>query len=98
MYKVCGKGTSSHEICVLSFNDCPVDNILIDKNAASPDTTYTTLTLNEGYFLHFTSFADQLPIVDFAITEGNVCIFPDEYDHPKDKAFYPLLKTWKYNG
>jgi len=95
-YKPCGSGDSSHEICVLSSNDCPIDGLAINKQ--SKFGNYTPVPLSGGYYLHFTSNTSALPIVDFTITEGQVCIFNDEYDKPKGKVIYPLLKTWKYNG
>lgn len=95
-YQPCGSGDSSHEICVLSFNDCPIDDIVIDDQEEY--SNYYTDKLGEGMYIHYTRQSDKLPIVDFTIAEGQVCIFPDEFDRPEDEEPYQLLRTWKYDG
>ena len=95
-YKPCGNGDSSHEICVLKSDPCPVDNIAI--NTDTTQENYTSVELGDGYYLHFTTESNLLPIVDFDLTEGYVCIFPDEYDKTDGREYYELLKMWKYNG
>ena len=39
-----------------------------------------------------------LPIVEFHLTQGRVCVFPDEYDVENYDSLYPLLKRWKNQG
>lgn len=96
-FKPCGTGDSNHEVCVLSSNDCPIDRIMI-TNEPVDDIDWKSAELDFGYRIYFTPNSSSLPLVDFTLTEGQVCIFPDEFDRPEDKQIYPLLRTWKNSG
>lgn len=94
-YVPCGNGDVSHEVCVLSSSDCPIDDIKISKE---PIPGYRSRDLIDGYKIYFTTTSKSLPIVDFQLTEQHVCIFPNEYYRSEDREIYPLLRTWQYNG
>ena len=89
-------GDINNKVCVISSSDCPINDIKISTVDKFDD--YNNQPLGNGYKIHFTSKADSLPLVDFTLTEGNVCIYSNEFDRPSTKKIYPLLKTWKYNG
>ena len=97
-YRDCGAddGDINNKVCVISSSDCPINSIKITTDDKIDG--YTNQQLGGGYKIHFTSKANSLPIVDFTLTEGNVCIYSDEFDRPENKEIYPLLKTWKYGG
>lgn len=97
-YRDCGADDSdiNNKVCVISSSDCPINSIKITTDDKIDG--YTNQQLGGGYKIHFTSKANSLPIVDFTLTEGNVCIYSDEFDRPENKEIYPLLKTWKYGG
>jgi len=81
---------------VLSSNDCPIDDIII-TNQPLNDIKYKSRELADDYKIYFTSQAYSLPIVDFRLTEGQVCIFPSQFDSTDQNA-YPLLRTWRNDG
>lgn len=67
-------------------------------NQPVDDIDWKSVELDFGYRIYFTPNSSSLPLVDFTLTEGQVCIFPDEFDRPEGKELYPLLRTWKNSG
>ena len=72
-YHACGKGDVSHEVCVLSSSECPIDDIIISQEDPSKEgVTYKSAELADDYKIWWTTESQKLPIVDFQLTEENV--------------------------
>ena len=80
-YKKCGILDSNNRIlCLENIIDCPINKIIINDNLNSPnDYSYTTLSLNNNKYLHYTNEAINNPIVvNISISLGNFCYDPYE--------------------
>ena len=76
-YKKCGILDSNNRIlCLENIVDCPINKIIINDNLNSPnDYSYTTLSLNNNKYLHYTNEAINNPIVvNISISLGNFCM------------------------
>ena len=80
-YKKCGILDSNNRIlCVENIADCPINKIIINNNLNPPnDYSYTSLSLNNNKYLHYTNEAIDNPIVvNISISLGNYCYDPYE--------------------
>ena len=91
-YKKCGILDSNNNILCLPLNvECPINKIIIDKNSSSPiDFNYTTLSLENGFFFHYTSESiNSSIIVSLKLSEGNLCLDLDRHNSiTKDYELY----------
>ena len=102
-FKKCGFLDSNKRImCIEENNNCPINRIIINNNKTSPkDFNYTTLSLNNNKFLHYTNESiNSYIIVNFSISTGTPCINPNEINtkYPQyilDKNFKKYICTDK---
>lgn len=91
-YKKCGILDSKNNIlCLPLIYDCPINKIVINKNKNSPiDFNYTTLSLNNGFYFHYTSESiNSSIIVTLKLSEGNLCLNPERHNSiTKDYELY----------
>ena len=94
----CGAGDFSHEICVTTSLDCPIDDILVSQKPASTFPGYKRAALGNGYSIYYTSNSTRLPVVEFALTPGGMCINMKEKYRVVEYEYHPLVKQFSYKG
>ena len=87
-------------MCILKPNPCPVTDLVI-RNAR--DETYETpdyekkVSADGKLFIYYSRTVGNNQIVEFHLTEKNVCMNPRNYDYTPGER-YGLLNLENYDG
>ena len=100
--RICGdvNGDRSIQSCIPKDKPCPVTDIKIEENDSEylKDDTYEKYKLGNKKVLLVSRSSNNLPVVEFKLTEGAPCIEKNEYDFTKNRTFYKLLDRSYYKG
>lgn len=101
-YKLCGdpKGDRSRQTCVQEGSSCPITDIMIENRDSDliRNSTYQSYDLGNHKVLMISRATNNLPVVEFKLTEGSPCIDDKEYDFTKNRYIYKLLDRDFYSG
>ena len=99
-YKQCGILDSlGNKLCLEEEEECPL-NFLLINNEETTDLPYDieTIKLDEKKYLHYSHMAINLPIIiDFQLSDNEICINPEEYGSTSNSSLY-ILDHYKYYG
>ena len=75
-YTLCNTAINyNYRVCVPDSSHCPINDILIVQNSQTTTMTgYTFRNFTNNMTLAFTTEANSLPLTEFKLTEGQVCI------------------------
>ena len=88
--KLCGSSSSTHQYCVDSNENCPINFLTFALNGKST-STLSSIDVSTTKILYYSSTEDYNPIVDFRITEGSgVCLLNDYFNYDYGRTLHPL--------
>ena len=90
-YKVWGKGNVNTNYWTSTNSSCPITDIYIGNPNSTVQPGYKALPLGNGRYAAFKSEGNDLPIVRFKITEGNVCVDPYQQMKSENRTIYKLM-------
>lgn len=90
-FRLCGKGDSNTNYCVKADGKWPITDVYIGNGNGTIKLGYSVAPLSDGRYIGFTDSFSALPVVDFKITEGKVCVDQEQQMKSEGREIYKLM-------
>ncbi|CAI2367669.1 unnamed protein product [Moneuplotes crassus] len=96
-YKLSHPGDKNKALCVKNDQQIPINDIkVLDRNSPTPEG-FTELLLGDNFRIAYTTQSNNLPMVQFRLTEEGVCADKREYSKSRGRDLYILIDSSSYD-